>query len=102
MTHAETYLDVLDVVGKMTACELGFLLKEVSGVPSPSTHDSGFYNPSAAVPASPPPYPGSIAHLSPGPRHQTQPKADHHPHLVSQFETYRGDLKSFWQRSALM
>lgn len=100
MTHTETYLDVLDVVGKMMDCGLGFLLKEISGVqsPIPSPSASGFYNPFAALPTSP------TSSLSPSPS-QSPPlvasltlSSSSPPtlyDLVTQLETYRGDLKKF-------
>lgn len=100
MTHAETYLDVLDVVGKMMDCGLGFLLKEVSGVqsPAPSPSASGFYNPFAVLPTS------AASSLSPSPSQSPTPVApltlSSSPSptlydLVTQLETYRGELKKF-------
>ena len=112
MTHAETYLDVLDVVGKMMDCGLGFLLKEVSGVSSSPASGSGFYNPFAAVPTSipsslssspsqspsqsPPPLaPLALSSSStPTPSGSPQPPPTLYD-VVSQLETYRGELKKF-------
>ena len=105
MSHAETYLDVLDVVGKMMDCGLGFLLKEVSGVnPVPSSSaltaaasSSGFYNPFSAVtpslstsPSQSPPLVPLL--LSPTALSGSTPTLYD---LISQLESYRGELKRF-------
>lgn len=103
MTHAETYLDVLEVVRKLTDCGLGFLLKEISGSGT-SSSPSGSYNsfassasaspPSLSASSSPSRSPPVIPLTLTSSSMPTGPQVTLYE-LITQLESYRGELKRF-------
>ena len=90
MTRAETYLDALEVVKRLMDCGLGFLLKEVSGPGVGVAASSGYFNAFAVAPVQSLPVVPLVLSTTVG----TGTSVTLYE-LVSQLESFRGELKRF-------